>query len=118
MNCAKPTYCLRLYRFRWLAACVAVLFITALTSSLVSLPFASRQNRTLILNTVEEEAGGSSANTLNEEHKSGKTLHGHYLDFDSLMQLNMFQRAQYDVPRSVDILSSLHSRRIIQPPEC
>jgi hypothetical protein len=95
---------------------MAVFFMVALTSTLVSLPFASRQNRTVILNTVEEEAG-STTNTFNEEHKSGKSLHGHFFDFDSFMQLNRVA-VKYDVPRSVNILSSSHSRRIIQPPEC
>ena len=95
---------------------MAVFFMVALTSTLVSLPFASRQNRTVILNTVEEECGGAT-NSINEEHKSGKTLHGHFFDFDTLMQLNRVQ-VKYDVPRSVNILSSSHSRRIIQPPEC
>lgn len=116
MKSSAARYYPSLYRFRWLAACMAVFFMVALASSLVSLPFTSRQNRTVVLNTVEEEAG-STTNTINEEHKSGKTLHGHFFDFDTFMQLNRVQ-VNYDVPRSVNILSSSHSRRIIQPPEC
>lgn len=89
----------------------------ALASTLVMLPLVSKQNKTVLLNTVEEEAGGSNSN-INEEHKSGKTIHASFLDFTHYMQLSMATRGQYDIPLTIDILSTNHTRRIIQPPEC
>ncbi|KIC92185.1 hypothetical protein [Flavihumibacter sp. ZG627] len=107
-----------LYRYRALLCAVAVLFMMALSSSLVMLPFASKQNKTVILNTVEEEAGGSSSNNINEEHKNGKSFNGHLYDFDAFLLSQRLSRSHYNIPRSVNILSTLHSKRIVQPPEC
>lgn len=96
---------------------MAFFFIMALASTLVMLPLVSKQNRTVLLNSVEEEAGGSN-NSINEEHKSGKSIHANFLDFAQIMQLSLAIRAQYEIPRSVNIRTTDHTRRIIQPPEC
>lgn len=117
MHLYKPTYTPRLFRYRWLVGCMAVFFMLALGSSLVSLPFSSRLNRSALLNTVEEEASGNS-NTLNEEHKSGKSLHAQFFDLTAFLQKADPVSISYEIPQSVDIISSLHSRRIIQPPDC
>jgi hypothetical protein len=106
----------RLFRVKWLINCMAVFFMLALSTSLISLPFSSKQNRTVILNTVEEEAGNS--NSFNEEHKSGKSIHCQFLDFAAYLQSANQQSVKYGFPRSVDILSSLHSKKDIQPPDC
>ncbi len=107
----------RLYRLKWLVSCMAVIFTLALASSLVSLPFSSRQNRSALLNTVEEEAAAGSSNNINEEHKSGKSLHAHFLDLSEILGAQNTVANVFEIPRAVDIISSLHIRRIIQPPE-
>jgi hypothetical protein len=94
---------------------MAVLFMLALGSSLVSLPFASNKSKSSILNTVEEEAAGNNAP--NEEHKSGKSLQCHLPDFSDLLSLQRFQKASYVIPASVVILSSNHCQKVIQPPD-
>jgi hypothetical protein len=116
MKKIRQHFCPRLYRIKWLINSMAIFFMLALSASLVSLPFASKQNRTVILNSVEEEAGNSNA--FNEEHKSGKSIHCQFLDFCAYMQLGNKELEKYNFPRSVDILSSLHSKKDIQPPDC
>jgi hypothetical protein len=104
-----------LYRSGNVIRCIAVLFILALASSLVSLPFASNKCKSSILNTVEEEAAGS--NTANEEHKSGKNLQCHLPDFSEFLAAQKLQKVTYVIPYSVVILSSNHCQKVIQPPD-
>lgn len=117
MSLPAQTYCPQLYRSRLLLSGMAIFFMLALASTLVMLPLVSKQNKNVLLNAVEEEAGGSNTN-INEEHKSGKTIHANFIDFAQFMQTAQSIRAQYEIPLSVDIRSTDHTRRIIQPPEC
>lgn len=94
---------------------MAFFFIFALGTSLVSLPLASNKSKTSILNTVEEEAGNS--NTINEEHKSGKSIQCNILNFAEILALKRNQRVSYIIPASVTILSSNHCHKDIQPPD-
>jgi len=94
---------------------MAFFFIFALGTTLVSLPLASNKCKTSILNTVEEEAGNS--NTLNEEHKSGKSIQCHIPNFAEILALQRNQRVSYMIPASVTILSSNHCQKDIQPPD-
>ncbi|MBZ5857920.1 hypothetical protein [Flavihumibacter profundi] len=89
----------------------------ALTSSLVSLPFASKKAKTVILNTVEEEAVNNAGN-FNEEHKSGKTPQCQFLDYAAFLAQQNIQEKTFLIPRSVNFLSSDYSRKMIQPPDC
>ncbi len=107
----------KLFRFRWLIGAMTVVFMLALGSSLVSLPFSNRFNRSSILTAQEEEAGGNN-NSFNEEHKCGKSLHHNFLEFSDWLASEMRMTVVFEIPQSVNILSSLHIRRIIQPPEC
>jgi len=97
---------------------MAVVFILALGSSLVALPFSNKLNRGALLTAQEEEAGAGNSNNFNEEHKCGKSLHHHFLEFSDWLATQRRMTAVFEIPQSVDILSSLHIRRIIQPPEC
>ncbi len=107
----------QLYRSKVILCGISVLFMMLLGSTLVMLPLVSKQNKTIVLNQVEEEAG-SGSNGLTEENKHGKSIHSHLFDLDSFMQLQWVKKANYNIPASVDILSSLHARRVVQPPEC
>ncbi|WP_157473950.1 hypothetical protein [Flavihumibacter petaseus] len=107
----------KLFRLRWLVSAMAVFFMCALASSLVSLPFSSRQNRSTLLNAVEEEAAGSN-NNFNEEHKCGKSLHSNFLDMSAYLERARKATITFEIPRSVDLGAFPHIRRIIQPPEC
>ena len=115
MNSNNTPYSPKLYRFGTIIRCMAVIFILALGSSLVSLPFASSKSKSSILNTVEEEAGGTNAP--NEEHKCGKSLNCHLADFSGLLAQQRLQKASYVIPASVVILSSNHCQKVIQPPD-
>jgi hypothetical protein len=111
------TYGLRLYCVRWLVQGITVFFIMALTSSLVSLPFTSKKAKTVILNTVEEEALNNAGN-FNEEHKSGKIPQCQFLDYAAFLAQQNMQEKTFLIPRSVNFLSSDYSRKMIQPPDC
>jgi len=107
----------KLFRYRWLISTIAVVFMLALGSSLVSLPFSNQLNRARILTAQEEEAGGNN-NNFNEEHKCGKSLHHSFLEFSEWLALRKRTTAVYEIPQSVDINSALYKHRLIQPPDC
>ncbi|ULQ52318.1 hypothetical protein [Flavihumibacter fluvii] len=117
MNSKNISYCPRLFRYGLLIRSLALFFSLALCTSLVSLPFASNKCKTSILNTVEEEAGSSNPNNINEEHKSGKSMQCHFPDFADYLALHRLQKAPYVIPASVVILSSNHCQKVIQPPD-
>ncbi|MFT4024289.1 MAG: hypothetical protein QM664_10955 [Flavihumibacter sp.] len=117
MRPRKASYGPKLFCYRWLISAMAVVFMLALGSSLVSLPFSNNLNRSRILTAQEEEAGGNN-NNFNEEHKCGKSLHHNFLEFSEWLAFNNRTAIVFEFPQSVNILSSLHTSRIIQPPEC
>lgn len=107
----------KLFSCRWLVSAVAVVFMLALGSSIVSLPFSNRLNRNALLNSQEEEHSCNN-NNFNEEHKCGKSLHSHFLEFSDYLKLAGMSGTTYGIPRNTDLYPAIHARRIIQPPEC
>ncbi len=94
---------------------IALLFIGLLGTTLIMLPFVSKQNKYCVLNTVEEEAG--SSNPINEEHKSGKTFSVCNLDVCALLQTVNAEDILRVVPVSENLPDDQLSQTLIQPPD-
>jgi hypothetical protein len=95
---------------------MAMVFMLTLFSSLVSLPFVSKKNKSIILNTVEEESK-SGSNSATEEHHSGEKCSVLYLDMAGFILQNIRLAITYPVITSIAILSSSHFEKMIQPPD-
>lgn len=104
-----------LYGWKALITSVALLFMVLLGTSLVMLPLVSKQNKTCILNTVEEEAG--SGNPINEENKHGKNFSVSLIDYTALLGTLHAEDLIYIIPISENIPDDLHSQTLIQPPD-
>jgi hypothetical protein len=114
MQKAKNKYSPLLYRFNILVKLVTFVFIIVLSSTLVSLPLATKLSKSTILNTAEEE---SANNNFNEEHHAGKTYSQHIYDYSAWLNNTAIIKTIYIIPQSVNIVSSQHSKCFSPPPE-
>ncbi|ULQ56161.1 hypothetical protein KJS94_16045 [Flavihumibacter rivuli] len=117
MVAKRHIYNPRLFKIKWLIAAAAILFTFILGLSLVSLPFTTKQNRSIVLNTVEEEAKSGGGSGINEEHHSGKPIHHQFMDYAAMMEILKVAEKQFIVPHSIGFISSKHAQRFSPPPE-
>ncbi|HEY8398176.1 MAG TPA: hypothetical protein VIK80_09560 [Flavihumibacter sp.] len=104
-----------LYSWKTLLTGVTLLFMVLMGTTLVMLPFASKQAKASILNAVEEEAG--SNNPINEENKHGKNFSVSIIDYTALLGSLGAEDLDKFIPVTENVPDDLHSQTLIQPPD-